>query len=177
EARAHAIHPDLNDYANARKGCRTKAAPFQCRHAPRTPHRLFHMNNHSSATKLDPREEHFRIPGPREGLSLFLRFLPAANPKPQWRRVVLYVHGGTFPSALSIAHRFDGTSWRDALNEADFDVWGIDFYGFGHSDRYPEMSQPAQDNQPLCVAEDAAKQLEAGVRFILAHQKVEKLTL
>jgi len=29
-----------------------------------------------------------------------------------------------------VAHRFDGKSWRDALNEAGFDVWGLDFYGF-----------------------------------------------
>jgi hypothetical protein len=28
-------------------------------------------------------------------------------------RVVLYVHGATFPSAVSIAHRFDGRSLRD----------------------------------------------------------------
>jgi pimeloyl-ACP methyl ester carboxylesterase len=63
------------------------------------------------------------------------------------------------------------------LNEAGFDVWGLDFHGFGHSDRYPEMNQPAGDNPPLCVAEDAARQLEAAVRFILAHQDLEKLSL
>jgi pimeloyl-ACP methyl ester carboxylesterase len=135
------------------------------------------MANPSSATTLDSREQNFRIPGPREGMSLFLRFLPAANANSVMQRTVLYVHGGTFPSALSIAHRFDGTSWRDALNEAGFDVWGLDFYGFGHSDRYPEMNEPAQNNPPLCVAEDAAKQLEAGVRFILAHQNVKTLSM
>ena len=32
--------------------------------------------------KLDPREEHFRIPGPRAELSLFLRFLPEAQREP-----------------------------------------------------------------------------------------------
>ena len=113
------------------------------------------MTVFSAADRLDPREEHFRIPGPREGLSLFLRFLPAADSRFSPRRAVLYVHGATFPSALSIAHRFRGrdsdgrscsrpcgTSWRDALNEAGFDVWGLDFYGFGHSDRYSEMDQP-----------------------------------
>src|SRR5215472_13277746 len=135
------------------------------------------MTDYSAAPKLDPREQHFRIPGPRDGLSLFLRFLDAVARSGRPRQAVLYVHGATFPSALSIAHRFDGRSWRDALIEAGFDVWGLDFHGFGHSDRYPEMSQPAENNQPLCVAEDAAKQVEAGVRFILAHQKVEKLSL
>jgi len=133
------------------------------------------MTDYSVASKLDSREEHFRIPGPRNGLSLFLRFLPAAG-HAQVRRAVLYIHGATFPSALSIAYRFDGRSWRDALNEAGFDVWGLDFYGFGHSDRYPEMDQPAAENPPLCAADDAAQQVEAAVRFILGHRGVEKLS-
>ena len=80
------------------------------------------MTDFSTAAKLDPREQHFRIPGPRQGLSLFLRYLPAVKTEFQPYRAVLYVHGATFPSALSIAHRFDGKSWRDALCEAGFDV-------------------------------------------------------
>jgi pimeloyl-ACP methyl ester carboxylesterase len=127
--------------------------------------------------KLDEREQHFHIPGPREQMSLFLRFLPVLNSPLGPRRAVLYVHGATFPSALSIAYRFDGRSWRDALVEAGFDVWGLDFYGFGHSDRYPEMSQAPTKNPPLCAAEDAAEQLETAVRFILGHQNIEKLSL
>src|SRR5215469_9149720 len=106
------------------------------------------MTDLSNIAKLDPLEEHFRIRWPHPDLSLFLRFLPARGEQ-RTRRAVLYVHGATFPSALSIAHRFDGKSWRDALNEAGFDVWGLDFYGFGHSGRYREMSQPAQNHLPL----------------------------
>jgi pimeloyl-ACP methyl ester carboxylesterase len=137
----------------------------------------FHMTDYSVATKLDPGEQHFRIPGPHDGLSLFLRFLNGRRENAQPRRAVLYVHGATFPSALSIAHRFDGTSWRDALVAAGFDVWGLDFYGFGRSDRYPEMSLPAKDNPPLCTAQDAARQIEAAARFILAHQNIDRLSL
>jgi pimeloyl-ACP methyl ester carboxylesterase len=133
------------------------------------------MTDFSAAPQLDLREQHFRIPGPRKRMELFLRFLPAETTAR--RGAVLYVHGATFPSALSIAHRFDGKSWRDALTAAGFDVWGLDFYGFGHSDRYPEMTQPAGDNSALCVAEDAAKQLEAAIRFTLAHQNIEKISL
>src|SRR5882757_8417297 len=117
------------------------------------------MTGTSSTPKLDRNEQHFRFPGPRGGLALFLRFLPAMRGGAQPRRAVIYVHGATFPSALSIAHRFDGRSWRDALCDAGFDVWALDFCGFGHSDRYPAMNQPAADNPPLCVAADAAKQL------------------
>jgi pimeloyl-ACP methyl ester carboxylesterase len=78
---------------------------------------------------------------------------------------------------LSIAHRFDGKSWRDALGDAGFDVWGLDFYGFGHSDRYPQMNQPPTENPPLCIAEDAAEQVAAAARFVAAHQDLEKLSL
>jgi pimeloyl-ACP methyl ester carboxylesterase len=135
------------------------------------------MKDISSALKLDPDERHFRIPGPLDGLSLFLRLLPSGRTGFTPRRAVIYVHGATFPSALSIAHRFDGRAWRDALCAAGFDVWALDFYGFGGSSRYPEMDRPAADNPPLCVAEDAAKQLETAIRFILGHQDIEKISL
>jgi hypothetical protein len=91
--------------------------------------------------KLDPHEEHFRIPSPHGGLSLFLRYLPASRETQVQKNVVLCVHGGTFPSGLSIAHRFNGISWRDELVASGFHCWGLDFHGFGRlSDPYPEMS-------------------------------------
>src|SRR5438128_5725668 len=90
--------------------------------------------------KLDAREQYFRIPSEIESLKLFLRYLsPVSAFTPA--KVVLYIHGATFPSALSIAHRFDGHSWRDELTAAGHHVWGLDFLGFGCSDRYYEMSK------------------------------------
>jgi pimeloyl-ACP methyl ester carboxylesterase len=118
---------------------------------------------------MDHREEHFFIRSPKNDLRLFLRLLTSKTLPSEGRRAVLYVHGATFPSALSIAHRFDGCSWRDALCEARFDVWALDFSGFGYSDRYLEMDAPAEANPPLCVAEEAAAQLAAAVRFTLKH--------
>jgi pimeloyl-ACP methyl ester carboxylesterase len=129
------------------------------------------------AAKLDPREQHVRIPSPVEGLELFLRHLPPpARPQPT-PRVVLYVHGGTFPSALSIAHRFDGRSWRDELCARGFDVWGLDFLGFGASDRYPDMSRPADAGAALGSAEAASPQLELAVRRICAHHGVPRISI
>lgn len=127
--------------------------------------------------KLDPREEHFLIPGPHPNLKLFLRYLPALHPNTAGQSPVLYVHGATFPSAVSIAHRFDGFSWRDALNEAGFDVWGLDFHGFGNSDRYEEMRKSPETQAPLCNAGDAGDQVEAAARFILEHQGAARLSL
>lgn len=130
-----------------------------------------------SVTKLDPREAHYWIESPRPGLQLFLRHLPPARPLAGPPRPVIYVHGATFPSALSIAHRFDGYSWRDALCAEGFDVWGFDFLGYGGSDRYPEMNQPPERHPPLCAAQDATAQLEAVVRFVLQRHGVRSLAL
>ena len=86
---------------------------------------------HSSAA-----EQGFRIDSPIAGRKLFLRRLPPRAPAADGRRrAVLYVHGLSFPSALSIAYRFDGRSWADHLTDAGFDVWALDFLGFGGSDR------------------------------------------
>lgn len=132
----------------------------------------------AAVAQLDPREQHFRIASPHDGLSLFLRYLPAERAPATAGKVVLYVHGGTFPSALSIAHRFDGISWRDALCAVGFHVWGLDFHGFGAlSDAYPEMTAPAERHPPLGRAEDASRQLEQAVRFIAAHHGIARLSL
>jgi pimeloyl-ACP methyl ester carboxylesterase len=125
---------------------------------------------------LDPHEEHVRIPGPMPGLELFARYLPARNRR-GGTSTVLYVHGGTFPSALSIAHRFDGRSWRDELADAGFDVWGFDFYGFGESGRYLEMSEPADGRAPLGRAEIASRQVEAVVRFLIRRHAVPRVSI
>jgi pimeloyl-ACP methyl ester carboxylesterase len=125
--------------------------------------------------RLDPKEEHFRIPGPKDDLRLFLRYLPPADEA--GTAIVLYIHGATFPSALSIAHRFDGRSWRDELCDAGFHVWGLDFQGYGGSDRYPEMAAPADLNSVPGRAEDAAKQVETAARFIVDFHKVQKISV
>jgi pimeloyl-ACP methyl ester carboxylesterase len=125
---------------------------------------------------LDPREQHFRIASTQPGLTLFLRCLsPPENTAP--RGVVLYVHGATFPSALSIAHRFDGRSWRDELCAGGLHVWGLDFHGYGGSDPYPEMVECPEGCAPLCTVDDASQQLEHAVRFIRRHHAAERVSL
>jgi pimeloyl-ACP methyl ester carboxylesterase len=131
------------------------------------------------AVKLDPREAHFRIASSQAGLSLFLRHLaPPTAEAASANRVVLYVHGGTFSSELSVAHRFDGQSWRDSLCAAGFHVWALDFHGFGSlSDAYPEMAGAADAGPPLGRAEAASRQLEQAVRFICERHGIARLSL
>jgi pimeloyl-ACP methyl ester carboxylesterase len=125
---------------------------------------------------LDPREEHVRIPSSQTGLSLFLRHLPLSGDVPPLGPVI-YVHGATFPSALSIAHRFDGRSWRDELCAAGFHVWGFDFHGYGHSDPYPGMSATPEGYGPLCTAEDASQQLEQVAQFVCRHHNTARISI
>ncbi len=138
------------------------------------------MNARSgSALILDSSEMHHRIPSHHIGLNLFLRHMaptqPPAYSKP---KVLLYVHGGTFPSALSIAHRFDDRSWRDELAHAGYDVWAVDFHGFGaSSDPFPEMSDPADAHAPLGRAADASRQIATAVHFICGRQGVERVSI
>jgi pimeloyl-ACP methyl ester carboxylesterase len=130
-----------------------------------------------SPPKLDPKEEHFCIASYIEGLTLFLRYMPPNARQTDTPKIVLYVHGGSFPSALSIAHRFDGRSWRDELADAGFHVWGLDFHGFGASDPYPEMAEPAECNPVLGRAEGASQQIERAVRFICDHHGVSEISI
>jgi pimeloyl-ACP methyl ester carboxylesterase len=124
------------------------------------------MGNSNSRAPLAAREQQHLIVGPDRGLRLLVRRFPANVARP--RGVVMYVHGATFPSALSIGYSFEGkSSWASSLTNAGFDVCALDFQGFGGSDRYPEMDQPAEAHAPLCLAADATQQLEAAARFVL----------
>jgi len=128
-------------------------------------------------SKLDPLERHHFISSPAGGLKLFLRHLPARMVSSDKSKIVLYVHGGTFSSGLSIAHRFDGQSWRDELVNAGFQVWGLDFAGFGASDPYPEMSQTPENQPALGQAGAASEQLERAVRFICEHHRATRISI
>lgn len=95
----------------------------------------------------------------------------AAGPGPS----VIYVHGATFPSALSVAYRFGGHSWMDDLQGRGFDAWGFDFAGYGGSDRPPAFADEADRGEPSGRVPDAAEQLArvvAHVRLATGRERV-----
>src|SRR5262245_42296522 len=65
----------------------------------------------------------------------------------------------------------------DNLSRAGFDVWALDFAGYGESSRYPEMSLPADAHGPLGTADACAEQLAAAVEFIAGHEHVERISI
>jgi len=106
-------------------------------------------------------QQTFRLPATITSPSLFVRRQPRIGSP-----VVLYVHGATFPSALSAGFDFGGGSWMDDWHARGFDAWAFDFAGFGESDRYAAMSEPADRHPPLCRAPEAARQIAAVLDLI-----------
>ena len=109
-------------------------------------------------------QQTFQIPACGEHPQLFVRHQPMTDAPP-----VLYVHGATFPSALSVGFDFGGGSWLDDWNARGFDAWAFDFAGFGESGRWPAMSEPADCQPPLGRAPGAASQLASVLALICAR--------
>jgi pimeloyl-ACP methyl ester carboxylesterase len=130
----------------------------------------------SETPKGDPKEESFRVSFEQNGLHLFLRHLRAADSTPNGK-IVLFVHGATFPSGLAAAFPFSGRTWMQDLSQAGFDTWALDFIGFGGSDRYPEMSQSAEGQPALGRAEIASQQIERAVGFILQNRHAQRISI
>jgi pimeloyl-ACP methyl ester carboxylesterase len=107
------------------------------------------------------------------------------TPRLQMRRLgrkggkpVLYIHGATFPSALSVGYRFaDGKAWEDSLHAAGFDVWALDFEGFGGSAR-PAAFGMAADASPIPLRSlDAAQQIARAVQFVRAQTGKDRISM
>lgn len=79
---------------------------------------------------------------------------------------VVYVHGGTYPSANSFNWRFEGRSWADDLLARGFDVWSFDFPGHGGSDRPDAFGRPAEAGPPLLRAAEAAEAVARVVEHV-----------
>jgi branched-chain amino acid transport system substrate-binding protein len=121
--------------------------------------------------------ETFRVPFGSSGLYLFLRHRPPSPPHEGDPHTVLFIHGATFPSALAAAFPFGGKSWMEDLSSHGFDIWALDFLGYGGSDRYPEMVRGDTQGPPLLRAQEAAEQIATATNFILSREKVERLSI
>jgi alpha-beta hydrolase superfamily lysophospholipase len=80
--------------------------------------------------------EDFRVPSNAPGIELFVR-----NKRPKGietfpsSRIVLFVHGITFPSESTFDLSLDGLSWMDFIARAGYDVYLVDVRGYGGSTR------------------------------------------
>jgi pimeloyl-ACP methyl ester carboxylesterase len=122
------------------------------------------------------REETIRIERPLRGLRLALRH--AATPETTARRpVVLILHGTNIAVSGNPDFPIGGRSLMTALAELGLDVWALDFYGYGESDRYPEMDQAADQHPPVGLAAECAVQVESVVDFLKQRRHVDQLEM
>jgi pimeloyl-ACP methyl ester carboxylesterase len=62
---------------------------------------------------------------------------------------VLLLHGSSFPSALSFGFKMSNYSWIDNLSKNGYDVYALDFLGYGNADRYLEMGRDLSKGEPV----------------------------
>lgn len=109
------------------------------------------------------------------GLKLGLHRYSSAHKTPLG--TVLLVHGSSFPAKLSFAFQLAGRSWVEQLTSAGFEVYTLDFLGYGDSDRYPAMVEKHQTALPLGRGAEVAVDLNLAVDYILAKTRQTKINL
>ena len=122
--------------------------------------------------------EEFMVPAVDPGINLYVRNKhPAGVKKFSADRILLYVHGATYPSETAFDLKLNGFSWMDYIAQHGYDVYLVDLRGYGKSTRPPEMDKPAADNDPIVRSETAVKDVGAAVDFILKRRGVQKINL
>ncbi len=122
--------------------------------------------------------ETFMIPSLDPGITLHVRNRHLKGEerfKPG--RVVLFVHGATFPSETMFDIDLPGGSWMEYAARRGFDAYSVDIRGYGRSTRPAAMSRPPADNPPFAGADDAVRDIAAAVDFITKRRGVAKIDL
>jgi pimeloyl-ACP methyl ester carboxylesterase len=122
--------------------------------------------------------EEFMVPSAEPGIKLYVRNKHPAGMKTfSADKILLYVHGATYPSETAFDLQLNGMSWMDYIASHGYDVYLVDVRGYGKSDRPQEMSVPAEQNEPIVHTETAVKDVGSAVDFILKRRGVAKIDL
>ncbi len=92
-------------------------------------------------------------------------------------KAVLFIHGASFPSALASGFRMNEISWADQLSEAGYDVFALDFLGYGKSDRYDYMSNKGVEFANNSGGRDIIQDIDIAVDFILKKLQINRIQL
>ena len=122
--------------------------------------------------------EEFMVPAADAGISLYVRNKhPEGVSRFAADKILLYVHGATYPAETAFDLRLNGLSWMEYIAQRGYDVYLVDVRGYGRSTRPPEMDKPAQDNAPIVHTQTAVKDVGAAVDFIRKRRGVDKINL
>jgi len=122
--------------------------------------------------------ESYHIPARDPRIQLYVR-----NKRPEAMttftpgRILLFVHGATYPAETAFDLELDGLSWMDYIAQHGYDVYLMDVRGYGRSTRPLEMAQPAKNNPPVVHTDVAIEDFGTVVDHILARRGVAKIDL
>ena len=121
--------------------------------------------------------EDFSVASDTPGIQLFVRNKHLAEPAFAADRVLLYVHGATYPASTAFDLKLDGMSWMDYIAAHGWDVYLVDLRGYGRSSRPAEMQQPAPDHAPIVTTDVAIRDVSTVVNYIRARRNIAQVSL
>lgn len=121
--------------------------------------------------------EEFMVPSD-PGIEVYVRnkYLRGATNFPA-SKVVLYVHGATYPSETAFDLQLDGLSWMEYIAQRGYDVYLVNLRGYSRSTKPPELSQPPEKNPPIVRTDTAIRDVAAAVEFIRKRRGIDKVNL
>lgn len=122
--------------------------------------------------------ETFKIPAADAGIQLHVRNKhPVGQSSYASDKIVLMVHGATYPSEAGFDIDLPGGSWMEYIARRGYDVYIVDVRGYGRSTRPAAMDQPPDRNSPFADTQDAIRDVAATVEFILKRRSVASINL
>ena len=135
---------------------------------------VFSVRAQPRAPKLETKD--IMIPSGDAGISLFVRNKhPAGKEDFSADKILLFVHGATYPAETAFDLPIEGVSMMDLIAARGYDVYLVDVRGYGRSTRPAEMNQPPAANKPIVSTEIAAHDLGAAVDYIRRKRGVAKI--
>jgi pimeloyl-ACP methyl ester carboxylesterase len=92
-------------------------------------------------------------------------------------RIVLFVHGATYPSETAFDIELPGGSWMEHVARKGYDAYLVDIRGYGRSTRPAAMNTAPGENPPFATTDEAVKDVGSAVDFILKRRGASKLNL
>jgi len=131
-----------------------------------------------AASKVKIAAETFFIDASDPGIKLHVRNKHLSGKKVfAADKVVLFVHGATYPSETGFDIAMPGGSWMDYVAKRGYDTYLVDVRGYGRSTRPASMDVPPDQNPAFAGTAEAIKEVGAAVDFILKRRNVDKINL
>jgi pimeloyl-ACP methyl ester carboxylesterase len=130
------------------------------------------------ATFPDLVTESYMIPSGDAGIELYVRNKrPAGMTAFPAGKILLYVHGATYPSETAFDLPIEGASMMDLIAARGYDVYLVDIRGYGGSTRPPEMGLPPEANQPIVSTDVAVRDFATAVEHVRKRRGVDRINL